>query len=58
MMRTPEQTEDRKAAIKQALVESYMYCCGMDEPTARLAAGADEGKKIIDVFNICERLGR
>jgi hypothetical protein len=57
-LRNQEQTEERKRAIKLALVESYMYCCGMDRKTAELAAGADEGKKIITAFNVVESLDK
>jgi hypothetical protein len=52
------QTEERRKEIKAALVESYMYCCGMDRATAELAAGANEGQRIITAFNVVESLDK
>ena len=52
-MKTAEQTEERKKAIKQALVEAFM-AFGLSEPAAELAAGGAEGQKIITVFNAAE----
>ncbi len=56
-METVPQTEERKTAIKTALVEAFM-AFGLTREAAEVAAGTDEGQKIITVFNAAESWGR